>query len=95
MSAAAFLRESSSPWRWGSIHQPVEARAGDVEHVRRRQHNRGLSAHRPRVAIRAGILVAYMPLGVPVHLHAVGHERVQRQDLTTPVADDLRIAVPP
>ena len=36
-----------------------------------------------------------MSAGIPIHSHAVGHQRIQRNDLAALIAHDLRIAVAP
>ena len=37
--------------------------------------------------------VIKLPLGIPLHIHPVRHQRVQCDDLTLAVSDNLRISV--
>ena len=75
-------------------HQPVKAQAGDVQYIRGRQVD-GNALHGGRVFGAGGILVVEPPLGIPVHHHAVWHQRIEGDDLALAVADDLGVGVAP
>ena len=64
------------------------------------QHIGGLQNHRAvlhgrRIGILHLILVVEVAHIVPVNGHAVGHQRVQRNDLAFPVSDNLGVGVAP
>ena len=73
----------------------VKAQTGNMKNVLRRKDHRGLSAQAFHVRIRAGVFVIDVSAGIPIHSHAVGHQRIQRNDLAALIAHDLRIAVAP
>ena len=72
----------------------IEAEAGDVQYVRWLQDHRPC-LHGRRIGVRHLVAVKKLPGGITVHGHTVGHERVQRHDLTLAVTDDLRVGVAP
>ena len=73
----------------------VKAQTGNMKNVLRRKDHRGLSAQTLHVRIRAGVFVIDVSAGIPIHSHAIGHQRIQRNDLAALIAHDLRIAVAP
>ena len=75
-------------------YQPVEAQAGDVQHIRWRQVD-GDALHGGRVLGAGGVLVVEPTLGVPVHHHTVWHQRIESDDLALSVAYDLGVGVAP
>ena len=68
-------------------HDAVKTQAGDVQHV--------LRAKLYRAALRGGVGIGQFAAAVPVHLHAVGQERVQGEDMAFSAPDDLTIGVAP
>ena len=73
----------------------VKAQTGNMKNVLRRKDHRGLPAQAFHVRIRAGVFVIDVSAGIPIHSHAVGHQRIQRNDLAALIAHDLRVAVAP
>ena len=61
-------------------------------HIRGRQVD-GDALHGGSVLGAGGILVVEPALGIPVHYHAVWHQRIGGSGLALAVADDLGIGV--
>ena len=75
--------------------EAVKAQTGNMKNVLRRKNHRGLPAQTFHVRIRAGVFVIDVSAGIPIHSHAVGHQRIQRNDLAALIAHDLGVAVAP
>ena len=75
-------------------HQPIKAQTGDVQHIRGRQVD-GNALHGGSILCAGGVLVVEPTFGVPVHHHAVWHQRIESNDLALAVADDLGVGVAP
>ena len=65
-----------------------------MQHIRGRQVD-GDALHGRSVLGAGGVLVVEPALGVPVHHHAVWHQRIEGDDLALAVADDLGVGVAP
>ena len=63
-----------------------------MQHIRGRQVD-GDALHGGSVLGAGGVLVVEPALGVPVHHHAVWHQRIGGSGLALAVADDLGIGV--
>ena len=74
-------------------NQPVKAEAGDMQHVRRHEHDQ-IALSRMRLIRGSLVLVVQLAVGVPIHAHLVRHERVEPDDLAFAVPYDLRVGVP-
>ena len=75
-------------------HQPIKAQTGDVQHIRGRQVD-GNALHGGSILCAGGVLVVEPTFGVPVHHHAVWHQRIESNHFTFSVADNLCISIAP
>ena len=66
-----------------------------MKNVLRRQNHRGLLPEGIGIRIRTGVFVVDTATGITIHRHAVRHERIERNDLAAPVADDLCVGIAP
>ena len=73
--------------------KPVEAEAGDVQHIRGKQYDRFVFA--PGFIRGPLVLVVQLTVLRTVDGHLVRHQRIEGDDLAPPVADDLRVGVSP
>jgi len=75
-------------------HQPIKTKTGYVQYLGGIEYHR-VSLHGGSVLGAGGVLVVELAVFVAVHLHAVGHQRVERGHLALAVSDDLRIRIAP
>lgn len=74
-------------------HQPVKPEPWDIQHISRRKPNARPLA---RGFIAGGLVLVIEPARIVApHTHAIGHQRIQADDLIAAVADDLRVGVTP
>ena len=81
--------------RYGGIaHQTVKTQARNVQHIRRIQpHDCALDCG--RIVRTDRVFVVELAVPVTVHRHPVRHQRIEGNDLTFTVTDDLGVGVAP
>ena len=95
-----FLRGDPQPHRVlrhgdGRVpHDPVIPKAGDMQHLIRRQVHLPVLPRLRRIVRATGIKIVEIPPAVPVNRHLGGHQWVQPHHLAPAVSYNLRIGVP-
>ena len=75
-------------------NQAIKAKTGDVQHIGGAKI-RYSTLHGGRIIGAGGVFVVQLAPPIPIHCHAVWHQRIEGNDLAFSVADHLGIGVPP
>ena len=74
-------------------HQTVKAQAGNMQHLFHRQNDLALLLEIRVVFVISAVAVNEPAAIVTVNPHLIRHQRIQPDDVTSAVPDDLRVGV--